>query len=356
MQNYIRIKPSWQIFAQNDTLIFYNSYGKEISFLLSYVMKTVLLLLATPVTEAGLIQTLAKTIAASKMDTKALIEKMKSLHILENYSPKQIKSNTYQKFQTQLSFFDLLTPLPSVQSKIEQQQKLKVTKIMVIGCGGIGCALLQSIAAAGIGQITIIDGDKVEISNLSKQLLFTQQDIGAYKTVAAKNKLLQMAPGAVILPITTFINSADHLTDIITETSKPDFIFLSADEPKLPLWLDVVCKKLSTPFMKVSYLGTVGFIGPLVVPDGKSFSQIIDTSSIEQLHNELTNLHNENHKHASTVFTNTVIANLAVIELVKFILRIGEIKTTGRRLYFNFETMGLLFDEEVKTGYSYPEE
>lgn len=347
MQNYIRIKPSWQIFAENDTLIFYNSYGKGISFLLSKVMKEVLQLLAKPVTENGLINQLAKIMTADEKDVKALIERMKSLHILENYLPQQIKSATYQKFQTQLSFFDLLQPLSCVQSKIEQQQKLRATKIMVIGCGGIGCALLQSVAAAGIEQITIIDGDKVEMNNLGKQLLFTQQDIGTYKTVAAANQLLRIAPDAVILPVTTYINDATHLAAIIIETSKPDFIFLSADEPYLPLWLDVVCKKLSIPFMKVSYLGATGFIGPLIIPEGRCFSQIIDTSSIEQLRNELINLHHNNHKHASTVFTNAVIANMAVAEFVKFILHIGQVKTTGRRLYFNFETMESFYDDDA---------
>ncbi|MFT3980061.1 MAG: ThiF family adenylyltransferase [Ferruginibacter sp.] len=346
MENYIRIKSSWQIFAEKNTLIFYNSYGKEISVLLNSVMKELLQLLAKPVTEEGLINQLAEILAADPKDANALIGEMKALHILENYLPAQIENTSYQKFQTQLSFFDLLDPLSSLQSKIELQEKLSAVKIMVIGCGGIGCSLLQSIAAAGIGHITIVDGDKVEPGNLGKQLLFTQQDIGAYKAEAAAAQLLRIAPDAVIVPITTFINSAAHLEEILTAISMPDFMFLSADEPGLPFWVDAVCQKLSLPFMKVSYLGTVGFIGPLIVPNGKRFAEVIYTPTVEQLQNEFTNLHNKGHKHASTVFTNSIIANLAITELVKFILHIGEVKTTGRRLYFSFETMEAFFDDE----------
>lgn len=346
MQNYIRIKPSWQIFTQNNSLVFYNSYGKEVSFMLSHVMKTVLHLLSTSITETQLIARLVKKIRADKTNVIALIEKMKSLHILESYIPDQIESEAYQKFQTQFSFFDLLKPTATLQLKIDLHKKLEAIKIMVIGCGGIGCTLLQSIAAVGVQQIIIVDGDKVEISNLSKQLLFTRKDIDAYKTVAAKKQLRRIAPEATILPITTFINGANQLEEIIKKKSKPDFIFLSADDLMLPIWLDEVCEKYNIPFMKVSYLGTVGFIGPLIAPGQKRFSEVIDTSFITQLENEVTALHNANHKHASTVFTNSIIANMAITESLKFLLKTGDPKTISRRLYFNFQTMESFYDDD----------
>ncbi len=346
METHIRIKPSWQIFTGNDTLIFYNSYGKGVSFLFNDVMKQLLQLLSNPIAEKEFANRLAANIPATKKDIKALIDRMKSLHILEKYLPIQIEAPAHQKFQTQLSFFDLLQPLPSLQSKLDLQKKLQATKMLVIGCGGIGCSLLQSIAAAGIEQITIIDGDRVELNNLGKQLLFTHEDIGEYKTVAAANQLRRIAPDAIVTPITTFINNAIQLQDILEKNPKPDFIFLSADDPSLPLWLDTVCKNLQLSFMKVSYLGSVGFIGPLIIPGGKRFSEIIQLVNFDELQNEFTRLHNRNHKHASTVFTNSIIANLAITECLKFILHLGHVKTIARRLYFNFETMEPFFDDE----------
>lgn len=75
---------------------------------------------------------------------------------------------------------------------IKGQQKLKDASIFVVGAGGLGCSLLLYLAAAGIGQIVIIDGDKVQLNNLQRQVIFDQNDIGMYKVEAAKHKLSAM--------------------------------------------------------------------------------------------------------------------------------------------------------------------
>ena len=61
---------------------------------------------------------------------------------------------------------------------LEGQQKLKKAKVLVIGAGGLGCPVLQYLTAAGIGTISIIDFDRVEESNLQRQILFSTEDIG----------------------------------------------------------------------------------------------------------------------------------------------------------------------------------
>lgn len=67
------------------------------------------------------------------------------------------------------------------------QAKLKQAHMVVIGAGGIGCPAITYLAAAGIGKLTIIDDDRVELSNLQRQPLFTDSDIGALKAdIAAK--------------------------------------------------------------------------------------------------------------------------------------------------------------------------
>ncbi|MBU2018553.1 MAG: ThiF family adenylyltransferase [Bacteroidetes bacterium] len=72
---------------------------------------------------------------------------------------------------------------------IEAQHNLKNAKILVVGAGALGCAVLNYLSASGIGKIGIIDGDKVELSNLHRQVLFSSEDIGESKAEVAQKKL-----------------------------------------------------------------------------------------------------------------------------------------------------------------------
>ena len=65
------------------------------------------------------------------------------------------------------------------------QAKLKAAHVAIIGAGGIGCPAITYLAAAGVGKLTIIDHDIVELSNLHRQPLFTDADLGALKAEVA---------------------------------------------------------------------------------------------------------------------------------------------------------------------------
>jgi adenylyltransferase/sulfurtransferase len=76
----------------------------------------------------------------------------------------------------------------------EGQEKLKSSKVLVIGAGGLGCPVLQYLAAAGVGKIGVIDLDVLEESNLQRQILYTVDDIGTNKALAAQKRLLALNP------------------------------------------------------------------------------------------------------------------------------------------------------------------
>jgi len=72
---------------------------------------------------------------------------------------------------------------------ISGQKKIKNSKVLIIGMGGLGCPLLTYLAAAGVKNIGIVDYDKVELSNLNRQTLFNSADIGKFKVNQAKIKI-----------------------------------------------------------------------------------------------------------------------------------------------------------------------
>lgn len=74
------------------------------------------------------------------------------------------------------------------------QAKLKAAHIAIIGAGGIGCPAITYLAAAGVGRLTIIDHDHVELSNLQRQPLFTDADIGAPKAEVAADAARRINP------------------------------------------------------------------------------------------------------------------------------------------------------------------
>jgi sulfur-carrier protein adenylyltransferase/sulfurtransferase len=104
------------------------------------------------------------------------------------------------------------------------QEKLCAAKVLVIGAGGLGCPVLQYLTAAGVGTIGVVDGDKVDISNLQRQVLYSEAEIGQLKVTVAERKLNALNPNVKISTYPAFINSNNALDimegyDIIVDGS-----------------------------------------------------------------------------------------------------------------------------------------
>ena len=72
---------------------------------------------------------------------------------------------------------------------IAGQKKIKNSRILIIGMGGLGCPLLTYLASSGVCNIGIVDHDRVKLSNLSRQIIFNSSDIGKFKVIQAKTKI-----------------------------------------------------------------------------------------------------------------------------------------------------------------------
>ncbi len=94
---------------------------------------------------------------------------------------------------------------------IKGQEKLKKCKVLVIGAGGLGCAVLQYLTVAGTGKIGIAEFDMVDESNLQRQVLYGSDDVGKLKSIIAKNRLEHLNSLVEIESFNLRINSANSL-------------------------------------------------------------------------------------------------------------------------------------------------
>lgn len=77
---------------------------------------------------------------------------------------------------------------------LERQLRLKQARVLILGLGGLGCPVASTLASAGVGALTLIDADVVELSNLPRQLLYQTSDVGKPKTEVAAERLRQQNP------------------------------------------------------------------------------------------------------------------------------------------------------------------
>ena len=96
------------------------------------------------------------------------------------------------------------------------QERINHASVLIVGAGGLGCPAAVYLAAAGVGKIGMVDMDKVELSNLQRQILHTVDDIGTEKTTSAKKKLQQLNPDVEVVEYSTKLTSG-NIQDIIED-------------------------------------------------------------------------------------------------------------------------------------------
>lgn len=87
------------------------------------------------------------------------------------------------------------------------QAALKRARVLIVGCGGLGSPVALYLAAAGVGHITLVDGDRVDLANLQRQIAFTTEDVGELKAAAARRRLLALNPEIEVAAVAQFLQA-----------------------------------------------------------------------------------------------------------------------------------------------------
>ncbi|MCG9663592.1 molybdopterin-synthase adenylyltransferase MoeB [Vibrio mediterranei] len=125
------------------------------------------------------------------------------------------------------------------------QEALKQSSILIIGAGGLGCASSQYLAAAGIGSLTLVDDDKVELSNLQRQVLHNDDSIGVDKVESARTALSKINPNVMIKTINHRLDDAA----LEAQIKEHDLVLDATDNVDTRNQLNRLCFKHKKPLV-----------------------------------------------------------------------------------------------------------
>jgi bacteriocin biosynthesis cyclodehydratase domain-containing protein len=159
----------------------------------------------------------------------------------------------------------------------DPQQRLQNATVGLMGMGGIGSNLAVHLAAAGIGRLVMTDGDRIEASNLTRQTLYREADIGRLKVEAAAEHLAELRADLKVEVIPEDLPDPS-LAQAVAE--RADIILLSADRPaSVHSWANNAALSAGIPFSAAGYIEGHGCVGPLLQPPATQCYECIRTAA-----------------------------------------------------------------------------
>ena len=121
--------------------------------------------------------------------------------------------------------------------------KLRSAHVAVFGVGGVGGFCVEALARAGIGKITLIDADRVAVSNINRQIIATNATVGQYKTEAMKTRIADINPGCEVITYELFyseenpipLDGVDYVADCIDSVRSKLYLITEAKGKDIPI-------------------------------------------------------------------------------------------------------------------------
>ncbi len=221
---------------------------------------------------------------------------------------------------------------------VRGQEKLKRMSVLVAGAGGLGGFELLYLAAVGVGRLVVVDGDVVDETNLNRQVLHWEEDIGRPKAVSAAEKLKRFNPFIEVVPVAEPITRS-NVEELV---SSVDAVVDGLDNWETRFLLDEACYRLGKPFIHAGVHGLEGQVVPIVPGETPCLRCLLP----ERL--------TAPPKIPAVGFVVGTIAGIAVAELVKLFLGIGE-TNKGKMIVFDANSMEIMkIDLKPRPGCSCP--
>lgn len=207
---------------------------------------------------------------------------------------------------------------------ISEQIKLLCSRVAVIGSGGLGGNILELLVRLGVGELIVIDGDKFNESNLNRQILCTEENIGKSKVDEAVKRIKKINSGIKIKGYALFINSK-NIQEIIQGA---DLAVDALDNIPSRFILEKACREIKIPLVHGAVDGFNGQVGT-IFPQDKGLELIYGSSKEFNKQKGISGL-------SVPTITPALIASLQVEEVVKILLQRGKL-LRNKLLYINLE-------------------
>jgi bacteriocin biosynthesis cyclodehydratase domain-containing protein len=173
-----------------------------------------------------------------------------------------IAPRTRERFDRQLRYF---SDVSTGRTPSQCQDRLEETRIAVLGVGGLGGWSALTLACCGVGEMLLVDFDSVEMSNLNRQILFGEADLGRSKVDLAAERLNAFSSA---MRIETREERLDSEAAVATAIEGYDLVVNAVDWPAhdIELWVNSACFAAGIPYIAMSHYPPIARVGPLYVP------------------------------------------------------------------------------------------
>jgi molybdopterin/thiamine biosynthesis adenylyltransferase len=279
------------------------------------------------------IEALAASLAdAPVAELAATVAQLRELGLLEEpEAATELSAADAARFSRQLPYFADRAP----DGGHAAQARLRAATVLVLGCGGLGTWAAAALACAGVGRFLLVDPDVVELSNLNRQILYGEADLGARKVDAAARRLRALDGSIECAAHPVAVAGVEDVRRLLGDGV--DVVVEAADTPphRLARWVDAACLELGVPHISGAQAPPLLRVGPLLIPGVTACYACQERAARREypFYDELVAFRIEHRAPAITLGpASGMVGSLMAMEVVQLLTGASEPTTKGRAL------------------------
>jgi len=208
------------------------------------------------------------------------------------------------------------------QNSKEITERIHEYTFVIVGCGGIGNFVSFALNTFTPKEIILVDGDKIERSNLNRQFIFDEYDIGKYKSDILKQRLNDKNSNSIISSYAEYGNVSNLEKIFSKQENSKTIIILSGDSYTALSSTTRVCVDLKIPFLNVGYLNDISCIGPFYIPGLSSCPFCHNTlvsKDTNSLAKEKVTQINKDNTAPSSFINNALASSMCILDILNYL-------------------------------------